>query len=504
MMAWKDYEKMPKNICASLSTGNEKLIKENREYAKAIGEALLLTATQNIALRGHDETHGENKGNFLSIMELLGKHDKLVERKMTSRTNATYLGHGTQNEMLDCLAEIVHNSIISEVTQSESFSIMVDETKDISKKEQMYFVIRYYYNGSIVESFLDFEAAEHLDAGSLAQKITQLMQKYGLDYRHNLVRQAYDGALVMSGKNTGVQARIKEEAPLAFYVHCKAHCLNLVLVETVKSLNEVNCFFSLMQKLYVFMSGSHVHQKWIEIQREMYPGPPRELHRLIETRWACRYNACKAVKDRLPAIMCQLKQLSEERNGDRSIDARGLLAQIDVRFIALLLTLTRVFGDIKTLSDALQSPQLNFGVAVTLVDSVVNALNSYREGPAFDKIWANVMTLADECSVNAGTTGCQVKPSSRLEGHYLSLPVAQRQVNLDKQSFRTGLFLPILDMLIAEMNRRFCKENCVIMEGIHALNPANPTFCEKNLILPLALQYKCKTEDLDQEIPQLK
>lgn len=179
-------------------------------------------------------------------------------------------------------------------------------------------------------------------------------------------------------------------------MHCTAHCLNLVLVDTVKSLNEADCFFSLLQRLYVFVLGSHVHQKWIEVQRDMYQGAPRELQRLIETRWACRYNACKTVKDRLPAIMRLLKQLSEERNGDRTTEARSLLAQIDLQFIALLLTITQVFGEIKFLSDALQSPQLNLGVAVTLVDTLVDTLNNYRKGSIFNEIWENAMALADK------------------------------------------------------------------------------------------------------------
>lgn len=68
---------------------------------------------------------------------------------------------------------MVRSSIISEVTQSEAFSIMVDETKDSSKKEQMSFVIRYYHNGSIVESFLTFEAAECLDAAALRKSYRQ-------------------------------------------------------------------------------------------------------------------------------------------------------------------------------------------------------------------------------------------------------------------------------------------------------------------------------------------
>lgn len=49
------------------------------------------------------------------------------------------------------------------------------------------------------------------------------MQKYGLDYRNHLVGQAYDGAYVMSGKNTGVPAHIKSEAPLALYIHTVMH-----------------------------------------------------------------------------------------------------------------------------------------------------------------------------------------------------------------------------------------------------------------------------------------
>uniref|UniRef100_A0A3B3RLL1 TTF-type domain-containing protein n=1 Tax=Paramormyrops kingsleyae TaxID=1676925 RepID=A0A3B3RLL1_9TELE len=420
-------------------------------YIKTVAEILLFTATQNIAQRAHRESESDNKGNFLCIMELLAKHDPIVKRKMTSQRNATYLGHATQNEIIDCLAEMVRTSIISEVVQSEAFSIL---TKDLSKKEQMSFVIRYYYNGSVCESFLAFEAAERLDAAALSQKIVQILQKYGLDYKNHLVGQAYDGASVMSGKNTGVQARFKAEAPLAFYVHCNAHCLNLVLVDSVKCIPGAYCFFSLLQKLYVFVSWSYVHQKWLEVQREMFQGAPRELQRLIETRWACRYNACMTVRDRLPAIIRLLKEISEEPNGDRAVEARCLLAQIDLKFVGLLATFTGVFGEIKYLSGILQSPQLNLGTAVTLVDSLVEILDSYREGPVFNDIWDK-------------TDPCQA-----MQHQYGST-----------QSFRAGLFIPIIDMLLSEVKRRFSKENCVTLQGI---------------------QYNCSTEDLQYKIPQLK
>eukprot|EP00731_Ephydatia_muelleri_P028984 Em0020g628a len=46
--------------------------------------------------------------------------------------------------------------------------------------------------------------------------------------------QAYDGAAVMSSNRAGVQAKIKEFAPLALYTHCYSHYLNLSLASACK------------------------------------------------------------------------------------------------------------------------------------------------------------------------------------------------------------------------------------------------------------------------------
>lgn len=72
-------------------------------------------------------------------------------------------------------------------------------------------------------------------------------------------------------------ARIKTEAEHTVYIHCNAHCLSFVLVDSVKASPEANRFFSQVQRLYVYMCGSYVHQKWLDVQKEMYEGHPREL-----------------------------------------------------------------------------------------------------------------------------------------------------------------------------------------------------------------------------------
>lgn len=143
------------------------------------------------------------------------------------------------------------------------------------------------------------------------------------------------------------------------------------------------------------------------------------------------------------------------------------------------------------------------GTAVTLVDSLVETLGSYREGPVFNDIWNKTVTLAKKFNISATTLGRQVTSSSRLEGHYISTTVVERQVATKKESFQAGLFIPIIDMVLSEVKRRFSKENCGI-QGIQALNPCSPTFCEIDGVFPFASQYNCSTEDLQYEIPQLR
>ena len=124
----------------------------------------------------------------------------------------------------------------------------------------MAIVLRYVdiETGSILERFLTYVEVVSLDALGLSMYILDTLKHFGLDPAC-IVSQGYDGASVMSGKCSGVQQCIKEVAPQALYVHCYAHCLNLALVDTTRSIADASDFFALMETLYVFMSSSKSH-----------------------------------------------------------------------------------------------------------------------------------------------------------------------------------------------------------------------------------------------------
>ncbi|GBN70321.1 Zinc finger MYM-type protein 1, partial [Araneus ventricosus] len=254
------------SVISQISKEHAMLIKENRHYLVTLCEILLTIAQQKIGVResgslfrasaidieSESIDYGSHSGNFLSLLALVGNHDEVIARRIRHGPgNAKYTHHSVQNALLDIMADEVKNKIFEEMQAAEYFAILADETKDLSKKEQLSIAVRYLYDGNIHEEFLCIEELETLDAEGLSSKIINVM-KDRVNFQ-NCIGQAYDGASVVSGKHAGVNAIIKDRvAPLANYIHCFNHRLNLVLVDVATSIQCVRDCLSLLQKLYVF------------------------------------------------------------------------------------------------------------------------------------------------------------------------------------------------------------------------------------------------------------
>jgi len=65
------------------------------------------------------------------------------------------------------------------------------------------------------------------------------------------VAQTYDGACIMRGRINGVQDFFKKVSH-SIYTHCANNRLNLVIVDVAKNTEEVELFFYLLQKFYIF------------------------------------------------------------------------------------------------------------------------------------------------------------------------------------------------------------------------------------------------------------
>ena len=162
VIAWEQFRATSKtgSVAEQLGSNRAEQIKKNRHYIKTIAEVLLLCCRQEISFRGHDESSESlNKGNFKEILSLVAKHDPVVAEKFFhGPRNTLYTSPRIQNNIINIMANMVRQQICTSVQQAGYYSILADETKDMSKQEQISIVIHYLDGNthSIVEHFLTF------------------------------------------------------------------------------------------------------------------------------------------------------------------------------------------------------------------------------------------------------------------------------------------------------------------------------------------------------------
>ncbi|XP_017604620.1 uncharacterized protein LOC108451442 [Gossypium arboreum] len=142
--AYVDLMNQAQHIEVSLDRQTTQQILANRLRLKTSIDVVRWLSFQGCAFRGHDESSGsKNRGNFLKLLSLLASYDEKVEDVLKSAPqNASYTSSTIQKEILQIYAHRVRN-VIREEIGDRKFSIIVDEARDKSKKEQMAIILRF-------------------------------------------------------------------------------------------------------------------------------------------------------------------------------------------------------------------------------------------------------------------------------------------------------------------------------------------------------------------------
>nr|XP_026694590.1 zinc finger MYM-type protein 1-like [Ciona intestinalis] len=199
------------------------IVRQNREFFKIVIDTVKLCGRQNFALRGHrdsgplsvndgDFESGINEGNFRALLRYkVSSGDKiLLDHIKTSPRNATYISWQVQNEIINLYESNIRQCIVNKVKDAVFYSVLADETSDVSLIEQLSICVRYVEVANdnkpeIREDFLGFVAVENMSGHALANSIIETLKMWGLDLS-NLRGQGYDGAANMAMQFRGVQA----------------------------------------------------------------------------------------------------------------------------------------------------------------------------------------------------------------------------------------------------------------------------------------------------------
>lgn len=254
--SWKDFElglKQHKTIDDALQR------QMNEEVLKRLLICVQFLGAQSLAFRGDsEELFQPNNGNFLKLIESIAKFDPILRehlrRIQCEETRSHYLSSRIQNELIILLSEAVKENILSMIREAKYFSIIIDCTPDKSYVEQMTIIFRFVVkvNGKfeIKEHFMGFVVANDATGEGLTKTILKAIDALGLSLSNCRSN--------MKGKHVGVQARIREIEPRAFYVPCSSHSLNLVINDGAQCSQYALSFFESVQSIYNFFSRSNI------------------------------------------------------------------------------------------------------------------------------------------------------------------------------------------------------------------------------------------------------
>uniref|UniRef100_A0ABD2X0A9 Zinc finger MYM-type protein 1-like n=1 Tax=Trichogramma kaykai TaxID=54128 RepID=A0ABD2X0A9_9HYME len=437
-----------------------------KQVLRRIVDTILMLASCNLALRGHREQKNDdldfhNRGNFLSVIEFLAKYDGVLLSILNSENKKiNYLSPQIQNELITLLSVHVRKTIINDIQKSKYYSIILDTTQDISKKEQLSVIIRFVNieyddkhklrNLKIQESFLGFFQIVDPSAQGLEEEILKILKEYDIPIE-DCRGQGYDGASVMSGIYSGLQKRISNIQPKAGYIHCLAHNLNLVLEDSVRSLVLVQNHYETLQQLYAFFSASI--RRWDVLIETMkahslkYP----VVKKLCGTRWSSRHDAIYACQLGFRPIMKSLLKINLiTKDKDTKNEAMILYKRMNkFEFVTFIVMECKILEMTNMVSKELQKANVDLFYASELLKLSLDNLNELRNN--FEKVIEAAQVLASSWEIEAVFENKRVR---KVKSFFDELS-KHEAIGDPRHSFEVNVFNAHLDIIIEQLSSRF-------------------------------------------------
>ncbi|CAI7847568.1 unnamed protein product [Closterium sp. NIES-53] len=133
-----------------------------------------------------------------------------------------YLTRYGFQQMVHCLSTYLTNAQMDHINSSPFLGLQCDESTDRTRGKHMIVYLTFIMDRRVVTEFFTLLTVEKCDVASLFEVLMNHLRSAGVDVS-KLVGISTDGASVMTGKDNGLVARIREHAPHLFSCHCIAH-----------------------------------------------------------------------------------------------------------------------------------------------------------------------------------------------------------------------------------------------------------------------------------------
>lgn len=469
------FEKKTDKINIQLNTQLKKTISENRAKLYPIVKTVLFCGREGLPLRGHrdygqlsvDESAVGNDGKFRALLRFrIEAGDVALRNHLESAgANATYLSKGIQNEIIDTAGSLVCKQLVDKINRSKFFSVLADETADISGTEQFALCVRYVDTEKNVfvirEDFLRFVPVHDLRGLALADVLKQNIHDLGLNL-NNVRGLGFDGAANMSGAFNGCAAKFQETYPQAIYVHCANHSLNLALSHSC-TVSGIKNSLATINKLITFFRASPKREKILKdkVLQVQEKARRTRLMKFCETRWVERLDAISLFVQLFPLVVESLTAIQEFQDTETSSQAFSYLAAIQKpTFLVSMVVANQIFSLSHGLACLLQSKQMDLNMCIDLCEDLQKEMEDFRSH--FHPVYKEAESVAEVIGIKLEiprTTGRQTQRPNF-------------ETKCPEEYFKLSIFLPFVDYYISQLKDRFLNHK-EILKNIQTLLPNN-------------------------------
>ncbi|XP_026440682.1 zinc finger MYM-type protein 1-like [Papaver somniferum] len=457
------------HIDAIIEKQSEEEKRDNRKRLRASINCVRFLLRQGLAFREHDETEASlNRGNFIELLKWLADNNEEIKAVVLENApgNQKLIASDIQKDITKCFSSEILSEIIKELGDGP-FTLLLDESKDISSKEQLAIVLRYVHKGHVIERFVGIEHVTSTTANSLKATVDDFFSRHGLSISR-LRGQGYDVASNMRGEYNGLKALILKDNYCAYFVHCFDHQLQLAVVVVAKK-------HTYVEELYVVIGSAKRQDMLREKQAEAVfkalcsgeiltgRGLNQEstLKRAGDTRWGSHHNTIVSLINIFSSVITLLEDLAVD--SDKKFEAKVLLDSLqNFNFIFSLHLMKKILGITNDLSKALQRKDQDIVNAMKLVTVCRERLQIMR-----DKEWDSLLSEVSSFCARHRIKVPDMNDVFQREGR----PRRNTQEVNNLYHYQVEYLYTVIDMQLQELNNRFTDTNTELLLSVACLSP---------------------------------
>lgn len=236
-----------------------------------------------------------NTGKLLVVFFYIFFQGASQLRDLAVDSRTTYTHNQSIQEFQQSIAGVIEDRLLDRVRESGFFSVMIDESSDVSVHQNLVLYIRYLE-----------ESLGRLDAKTTFMGIRQLASANSNSIREEVVKILSDKGLEISnlvGIATGVVKQLKDLSPSLLSTHCIAHRLALSCGGAADQIPYLVKFQEILNSLYKYFHNSPKNTAKLESIQSILNSSSLKMKEVFHTRWLSFEGAVDAVVKTYPSLL---------------------------------------------------------------------------------------------------------------------------------------------------------------------------------------------------------